>query len=159
MRGIFHAAQSGSVRHAPQWKKCGKGQRPSSAVPLPSRFCFGIGRYARIPRRSLSQLCKIVVVLGPNFVLIVMATILIPVAMALVVAVSFPLALHFTFTLTISIAISVSLAFALAIPVSISVAVMISFTVSVAMAYGVSAIPGLCSNGKTSNSAAADGEN
>ena len=67
MRGIFHAAQSGSVRHAPQWKKCGKGQRPVLLCLCPLGFVVGIGRYARIPRRSLSQLCKIVVVLGPNF--------------------------------------------------------------------------------------------
>jgi hypothetical protein len=110
-------------------------------------------------KRSLGQLLnQVIVVLRPVLVFAFIVAIAVPVliAMALMVAVSFPLPLHFAFSLAISITILVSLAFA--IPVSISVAITISFTVSVAMPYGVPAIPGLCSNGKTSNSAAADGE-
>jgi len=108
-------------------------------------------------KRSLGQLLnQVIVVLRPVLAFIVAIAVPVLIAMALMVAVFFSLPLHFAFTLAISIAIS--LAFALAVSVSISVAVAISFTVSVAMPYGVSAIPGLCSNGKTSNSAAADGE-
>ncbi|MBZ5489665.1 MAG: hypothetical protein LAO76_01880 [Acidobacteriia bacterium] len=119
-----------------------------------------LARYAGIPGRSLPELLdKIVMVLGLNFVLIVPATV--PIAIALMVAVSVSLALHFALPLAISIAspVSIAFAFSLAIPVSISIAVPISFMISVAMAYGVSAVFGLCSDGKTSNGAAADGEN
>jgi hypothetical protein len=111
-------------------------------------------------QRSLAQLLdQVIVVLRPVlvFALIVPIAVPVPIVIALMVAVSIPLPLHFAFA--ISIAISVSLAFALAVSVSISVAVALSFTVSIAMPYGVTAVRGLRSNGKTSNGAAADGEN
>ena len=123
--------------------------------------CLGISLRKREYReRSLAQLLdQVIVVLQPVLVFAFIVPIAVPVliALTLMVAVSFFLPLHFPFAVAISIAILVSLA--LAISVSISIAVAVSFMVSVAMTYGVPAVPGLCSNGKTSNGAAADGEN